>query len=214
MLFTNENCRKGMLAYIGAHRDGILPTLAAEIGDEGRYLDEVKSRISAGDANWVWNSATVDEKIDDVILDYEIVRESKPVLGGCSSLKEAIHGWMQKTNQIGISGEILERNTGSLGAFMKRLTELKKSQVCLPSLKVTTTTLSMRRSRSFFRNSGKTSCLRSGRKKPTARTLWRGLTNSKRRSCVCLTGMNALSQRECWESSCPQTPKSRGPGRR
>jgi len=128
-LFTSEKCRQGMLAYIGEYKDGILTQLAAEIGDGGSYLDEVKAKFSAGDANWVWNVTTADEKISDVILEYQIISESCKSLGKYTSLKEVITAWNSRTNQVKMPCEALVKSTGDLGPFLQQLCYMKQSGV-------------------------------------------------------------------------------------
>ena len=74
---TNENTRDGMLAYIESFEHGLLKQLAAEIEDGGAYLDEVKKRFNSDAANWVWNAETADDRIRDVILDYQMIWSPK-----------------------------------------------------------------------------------------------------------------------------------------
>jgi hypothetical protein len=69
-LVDSDKCRKGMLAYINEYKDGLLYKLAAKIGDGGNYIDEVKAKFSAGDANWVWNTSTADERINVWVKSY------------------------------------------------------------------------------------------------------------------------------------------------
>lgn len=126
-LINSEQCRKGMLAYINIFRDGLLSRLAAEICDSGSYIDEVKTKFSAGDANWVWNTATADERISDVILEYQIIAESIKSLGKYSTLKDVISAWNSKTNQIKMPCEALIKATGDLGPFLQQLCFIKQS---------------------------------------------------------------------------------------
>ena len=126
-LIDSEKCRKGMLAYINAYKGGLLSKLAAEICDGGRYIDEVKAKFSAGDANWVWNISTVDAKIDEVILEYLIISESIKSLGKYSTLKEVVIAWNSKTNQIKMPCEALVKITGDLGPFLQQLCYMKQS---------------------------------------------------------------------------------------
>lgn len=123
-VLTDEQCRRGMLEFINEYRDGLLPKLAAEINDGGTYLDVVKTRFSAGDANWVWNISTAEEKISDVILEYQIVAESSKSLGRYSTLKSIESAWNAKTNQIKMSCEVLTKVTGDLKYFLKQLCSL------------------------------------------------------------------------------------------
>lgn len=126
-LLTNDKCRQGMLAYIGTYKDGLLTKLAAEIGDGGSYLDEVKVKFSAGDANWVWNTITVDEKISDVILEYQIIVESCKSLGKYTTLKEIINAWNNRTNQVKMPCEALVKSTGDLAPFLQQLCYIKQT---------------------------------------------------------------------------------------
>ena len=126
-LFTSEQCRKGMLAYIAVYQGGALKELAEKINDGGNYLDEVKKKFSAGDANWVWDVATADEKISDVILEYKIIDGSSQSIGKFTTLKEVVNGWNNKTNQIRMPFETLEKTVGDLGRFLQQLYYMKQS---------------------------------------------------------------------------------------
>lgn len=127
LLFTSEKCRKGMLAFISAYKDCILPNLASEIGDGGSYLDRVKARFNAGDANWVWNVSTAEEKISDIILEYQIILESNKTLGNYTSLKEVVSAWNARTNNIKIPCEAVAKHTGDLAPFLWQLCYMKQS---------------------------------------------------------------------------------------
>lgn len=126
-LLTDENCRNGMLAYIGQFQEGILKKLAAQIGDNGAYLSKVKNKFNADAANWVWNSETADAKIKDVILDYQIVIESNKSLPKCQSIRDVVQGWNVRTNNIKMSYEAVKKSVGDLGAFLEMLYGMKSS---------------------------------------------------------------------------------------
>lgn len=126
-VLTNEMCRKGMLAYIDSYKEGILKTLAAEIKDGGAYLDHVKQRFNADAANWVWNTDTANEKIDNVILDYRIIAESAKSLPSCSSVRDVITGWNTKTNNIKISFDAMKKSVGDLSQLLGELHRMKQT---------------------------------------------------------------------------------------
>ncbi len=126
-LMNSKQCRKGMQSYTNIFRAGLLPKLAAEIGDSGSYINEIKAKFSAGDANWVWNTSTADEMISDVILEYQIIAESIKSLGRYSTLKEVISAWNNNTNQIKMPYEALIKATGDLGPFLQQLCFIKQS---------------------------------------------------------------------------------------
>ena len=126
-ILTNENCRDGMLTYIDAFQDGILKQLAAKIGDNGAYLDEVKSKFNADAANWVWNAETADDKIKDVILDYKIIVETNKSLPKCVSIADVVRGWNAKTNNIHVSYEAVKKSVGDLALFLEELYRMKQT---------------------------------------------------------------------------------------
>lgn len=126
-LLTSEYCQKGMLSYIKEYKDGLLPLLAEEIGDSGSYLEEVRKKFNAGDANWVWNKSTSDEKIVDVILEYQIIAESNKSLQKCSTLKETVSAWNARTNHIRIPCDAVMKHVGDLAPFLEQLKLMKQS---------------------------------------------------------------------------------------
>ena len=126
-LLTNDMCRKGMLAYIDVFQDGKLKQLANQIGDGGAYLDQVKLKFNADAANWVWNSETADEKIADVILEYQIVVESNRSLPKSTSLRDAIVEWNKKSNNIKMPYDVLRKHTGDLSSLLAQLFYMKQS---------------------------------------------------------------------------------------
>ena len=126
-ILTSDNCRSGMLAYIDDFQGGILKQLAAQIGDNGAYLDEVKSKFNADAANWVWNSETADDKIKDVILDYQIIVETNKSLPKCVSIADVVRGWNAKTNNVRVSFEAVKKSVGDLAAFLEELHRMKQT---------------------------------------------------------------------------------------
>lgn len=126
-LLTSDNCRKGMLCYIDQFQGGILRRLAAQIGDNGAYLDEVKKKFNADAANWVWNSETADDKIKDVILDYQIIVETNKSLPKCISIADVVRGWNAKTNNVRISYEAVKKSVGDLALFLEELNRMKQT---------------------------------------------------------------------------------------
>lgn len=122
-LVTSENCQKGLLAYLKKYKNGILCQLAAEINDSGAYISRIKSKFSASDANWVWSSKTADEKIDDVILEYQIISRSNKVLPPQNSITGTAHAWYERTENIKISYDAM-KNMADAKNFKDFLTQL------------------------------------------------------------------------------------------
>lgn len=130
-LMTGDQCRKGMLEYLKVYCGGLLVQLSAEIGDGGAYIDEVKKRFNASDANWVWAKVSADERISDVILDYQIVQESNKSLQKCTSIRETVSAWNARTNNIHIPCEAVAKLTGDLGPFLQQLAMMKQNNALL-----------------------------------------------------------------------------------
>lgn len=130
-LMTGDQCRKGMLEYLKIYREGLLVQLATEIGDGGAYIDEVKKRFNASDANWVWAKVSADEKISDVILDYQIILESNKSLQKCTNIRETVSAWNARTNNIHIPCEAVAKLTGDLGPFLQQLATMKRNNALL-----------------------------------------------------------------------------------
>lgn len=126
-LLANDHCRNGMLAYISQFQDGILNKLASKVGDNGAYLDEVKKRFSSDAANWVWSSETADDKIRDVILDYQIIVESNKSLPKSVSIADTVRGWNSRTNNVRASYEAIKKSVGDLGTFLEELYRMKQT---------------------------------------------------------------------------------------
>lgn len=126
-LLTNEMCRSGMIAYIDKYQDGILRTLANEIGDGGAYIDQVKQKFNVDAANWVWNSDTADEKISNVILEYRIVAESNKSLPKCGGLNDTVIEWNKRTGNIKMPNDALRGYVGDLSQLLLQLYYMKQS---------------------------------------------------------------------------------------
>lgn len=126
-IVNNDNCRNGMLAYIDSFEGGELRKVAAKIGDNGAYLDQVKQKFDADAANWVWKPETANEKISDVIIEYKIVAESNKFLIKSSSLKECIVEWQKYTNNIRIPYDVLRKYCGNLTSLLSALNVIKQT---------------------------------------------------------------------------------------
>lgn len=148
---TKDACKKGMHEYLKIFRDGLLVKLAAEIGDGGAFIDEVQKRFTASDANWVWHKVSVDEKISDVILDYQIVLESNKSLPKCTRLSETVSAWNARTNNIHIPCEAVAKLTGDLGPFLKQLSIMKQNNALIQQNRQTFYDLLLTQRESFDR---------------------------------------------------------------
>lgn len=134
-LLTKENCVEGMTAYLGDYESGRLPALAAEIGDNGQYINVLRRKFDADAANWVWNVATAQQKINEVILEYEIICESNKVIDRTTSFVQTVAEWCDKCQYIRISYAAAKNYLDELGPFLEMLHTIKKSGTMLDSQK-------------------------------------------------------------------------------
>ncbi|MCD7775622.1 MAG: hypothetical protein LUH40_08585 [Clostridiales bacterium] len=128
-LFNREKCTEGMIAYLKMFDGGELISLAETISDGGKYINEVRKKFDADAANWVWSRETAQQKIREVILEYQIIAESNKISSKCITYEETIREWRDKCQYIRISydaGKNYFDDIG-IGAFLRMLYSLKKS---------------------------------------------------------------------------------------
>ena len=132
-LVTKDKCSDGMKAYLNQYERGILPQLANEVGDGGQFINRLKKKFDADAANWVWNTDTANQKIDEVILEYKIVVQSNKILPKNISFDGAIREWTDKCGMIRISYLYVKNYWEDLSELMEMLYDIKKSGVLLDS---------------------------------------------------------------------------------
>lgn len=126
-VITRDNCASGMNAYINRFNGGELALLADEIGDNGRYMNRLKKKFDADDANWVWNKDTADLKIQEVILEYKIINESNRYLPKSIDFEGALNEWTDKCRNIKISYFYAINDWESVSPLMGMLFDIVKT---------------------------------------------------------------------------------------
>lgn len=126
-LVSAQKCKEGMDTYLHTFEGGLLPALAAEIGDNGQYINRLKKKFDADAANWVWNTDTADQKIQEVILEYEIIAESNRYNLKTLTFREAVAAWCEKCKHIKISYWAAKNNWEELSTLMEILCEVKRA---------------------------------------------------------------------------------------
>lgn len=135
-LLTSQNCRAGMRAYLDDYRSGELPVLAATIKDGGAYINEVKKKFNADEANWVWSEETARVKIDEVIVEYSIVAESNSIIAPAASLTACVRNWKDRLRNFRLSYEAMETECGDLKELLGLLCSIKRSpENAIPEMK-------------------------------------------------------------------------------
>lgn len=111
-LISKDNCTNGMQKYLGSYNEGLLPKLAHQIDDGGQYINELRKKFDADAANWVWRKETVDKKIDELILEYQIAEATCGVLEKVHSYDAAIHVWIDKCGRLRLPYQVLKDEVG------------------------------------------------------------------------------------------------------
>lgn len=126
-LLSFEKCIEGMKKYLEEYEECKLPNLAKEIGDNGQYINVLKTKFDADAANWVWNIDTANSKIQEVILEYEIIAESNKIIPKTTKISATISEWCDKCKYIRISHSALKPYIGNLAEFTEMLYSMIKS---------------------------------------------------------------------------------------
>lgn len=103
-VFNRDKCTLGMKEYLKHYKDGELEKLAINVGDFGQYINELRAKFDRVDAaNWVWNVETVNEKIDEVIIEYKIIQESNKIFSESTNFNSCVREWCDKCKNIKIA---------------------------------------------------------------------------------------------------------------
>lgn len=136
-VLTKDNCKNGMLEYLKVYRGRMLPSLAAKIKDDGQYINQLQYKFSSDAANWVWNTDTVNAKIDELICEYEIIEISNRILTKNTTYIDTIRAWVDKLGQIRLAFSVIKNDLGDSKAFFEMLYNLYKQRSLLDSQKPT-----------------------------------------------------------------------------
>lgn len=126
-LLNTENCIKGMKAYLQVYDSGKLIKLADEIGDSGAYISILLSKFDANASNWVWNKDTVDTKINETIIEYEIISESNKFLTKTCSFSETINEWATRCKTIRVAYLSAKNYLGELNDLLEIMYQITKN---------------------------------------------------------------------------------------
>lgn len=127
-LLSKEKCVEGMHKYLTTYENGKLIKLAGLLNDSGSYINEINKKFSEA-SNWVWNKQTVDEKIDETIVEYEIVCESNNFITKTVTYEDCISEWKKKCEMFKVAFQAVKNDVNDLREFLEILYQLKKNGV-------------------------------------------------------------------------------------
>lgn len=134
-ILSKEACTRAMTAYLADFEEGILPALAAEVGDNGQYINVLRRKFDADAANWVWNINTAEQKIRETILEYRIIAESNKLVDKTVSWESMIREWCDKCQYIRLSFAAVKNYLDDLRPLLEMLHAIKRSGQLLDSQK-------------------------------------------------------------------------------
>lgn len=134
-ILSKDNCTVGMTAYLENYNNRTLPNLAAQVDDNGQYINVLRKKFDADAANWVWNVDTANNKIEETIIEYRIIVESNKILSKSVTFAETIRSWCDKIGQIRVSYLMAKNHLGAIEPFLKMLYDLKRAGNLLDSQK-------------------------------------------------------------------------------
>lgn len=127
VFLSKDNCIKGMEKYLQQYDNGILPALANEIKDGGQYINVVSRKFDADASTWVWNIDTANQKIKEVILEYQIIAESNKILPKNSNYAGTLASWISRCDNIRIAFLAAKGSFGGIEPFVEMLYNLKRN---------------------------------------------------------------------------------------
>lgn len=125
-LLTKDNCIEGMHKYLEVYSDGKLLKIAKQLNDSGTYVNEISKKFSEA-SNWVWNKNTVDEKIDETIIEYEIVCESNGYITKTVKYDECLDEWKKKCEMFKVAFYSVKNDVREISDFLEIFYQLKKN---------------------------------------------------------------------------------------
>lgn len=127
-LLTKEKSVDAMKLYLQSYDNGSLISLAEKIGDSNcEYLNILRSKFDAESASWLWTEETIRQRIDEVILDYQIVDASNEYLTKNNSIEATLKDWRGQGDRIKVSYAAAKNDLGSVTHIMDSMVEIRQN---------------------------------------------------------------------------------------
>ena len=127
-LLTKEKSVDAMKLYLQSYDKGSLIALAEKIGDSScEYLNILRSKFDAESASWLWTEETIRQRIDEVILDYQVVDASNEYLTKNNSIEATLKDWRGQSDRIKVSYAAAKNDLGSVAHIMDSMVEIRQN---------------------------------------------------------------------------------------
>ncbi|MDR2754691.1 MAG: hypothetical protein LBC20_03205 [Planctomycetaceae bacterium] len=107
-LVTTKNITSGMENFLKQFENGRLLDLAKEI-DAKDYLYDIANQFDASEALWLWDKNAGEERIRDLIVDYQFIAHSNQIVSRSNSLHGCRQMWKEKINSLKLSQKAIIR---------------------------------------------------------------------------------------------------------
>ena len=126
-VYNSSNLRLGMQAYIEEYRPELI-RLAVEIADEGRYIEQVKSRLTVF-ASWLWEKGDADKQIDAVYLDYQLIGAiNKIIPQPTKKIEDAASAIGQRISSIKMPLDFFKGHFSDLDKLLQSLVSIYRTR--------------------------------------------------------------------------------------
>ncbi len=122
-MFNGNNLKTGMDYYI-SERNPQLVSLANGLGAGKAYIGEIKNKLAA-DSSWLWEKGDIDNRIEEVYLDYRLVDAINKILfSPVSKLDDAANAIRTKMGAIKMPYEFFKSYYLEIDKLFKNLIDV------------------------------------------------------------------------------------------
>lgn len=107
VLITDKSRRRAMRSYLTFFEDGILISLAKDIGAEDMVISDIQKYFSDDtEGLWLWDRDTGEGQIRKVIIEYKFIKVSNELLmKHHSTVEESLSSWRERLKFLKVSYE-------------------------------------------------------------------------------------------------------------
>ena len=129
-VYNSKNLRLGMECYVEEHNQNLV-RIAEEIGDDNKYIELIKSRLSPNTnsfSSWLWEKGTINEQIDAVYLEYRLINAvNKIIASPVKKLEDAAFALQNRISSIKMPFDFFKLLVPEIDKLMKHLVEIYRT---------------------------------------------------------------------------------------
>lgn len=122
-VYSSGNLRLGMQYYITEHKPELI-SLAEQIADGERYIEQVKSKLSVF-SSWLWEIGDADRQIDAVYLDYQLINAiNKVIAQRVRTIEDAAVSISKRISAIKMPFDFFKASVPDINKLIQNLIEV------------------------------------------------------------------------------------------